>query len=300
MGRQGSAETDDRNVASSDSPRTDDHARDTDRATCTGFGHLVVVPVGNEIDMLPLVDLACSLACPHHGKVVALLLARGEPEEPAQRLHQTMPVIDALRDDGLPVELVIHTSVSVTRGILDAPRELHADMLLLERESAGRDGAVWDDELRRDATAFDPSDIGVVSESLVRVDDPVEGFVGHTRDDDLAVADVAEQDEWVRWLRGDKSLDAVRGWPGGFVFYGSKTSNQSAIAFLGSGGVIAWSVDVNPSVIADSNTIDWAMTDRLTCTHRKTHRWPFIGDSSGAEGGMAEAGEPRRCGQQPR
>ena len=146
MGRQGSAETNDGNVASSDNPRADDYARDTDRATCTGFGHLVVVPVGNEIDMLPLVDLACSLACPHHGKVVALLLARGEPEEHAQRLHQTTPVIDALRDDGLPVELVVHTSVSVTRGILDASRELHADMLLLDAriptEGGSRRGTV--------------------------------------------------------------------------------------------------------------------------------------------------------------
>ena len=50
---------------------------------CVGYGPLVVVPILNETHILPLINLALSLACPDHGRVVPLLLAMGEPEEHA-------------------------------------------------------------------------------------------------------------------------------------------------------------------------------------------------------------------------
>ena len=252
---------------------------------------MVVVPILDETSMQPLIDLAFSLACPGHGRVVALLIASGEPEEHAFRLHKIQPIIDALREDGLPVELVVHPSISVTRGILDATRELRADLLVLdaripaeggaklgtiienitpvspcpvilyrpgETESVGRivvpiieeheantasrlaialaqrldvsvealfmeretpqaAAAYWDDTNRMDATLFDPSEGARVKQSVVQVEDPVEGFVSHARDDDLAVADLNEQVQWEGWLRGDSSLDALREWPGAFL-----------------------------------------------------------------------------------
>ena len=107
---------------------------------CKGYGHMVVVPILNETHILPLIDLALSLACPDHGQVVPLLLAMGEPEEHAFRFHQVIPVIESLREDGKPVELVVHTSVSTTRGILDATRELRADVLLLDARIPGEGG----------------------------------------------------------------------------------------------------------------------------------------------------------------
>ena len=93
----------------------------TDEAKkCKGYGHLVVVPILDETSMTPMIDLAFSLACPEHGHVVALLLATGESEEIAFRLHQIEPIIESLQENGQPVELVVHSSISTTRGILDA------------------------------------------------------------------------------------------------------------------------------------------------------------------------------------
>jgi uncharacterized hydrophobic protein (TIGR00271 family) len=106
-----------------------------------GYGHTVVVPISDRTSMQPLIDLALSLACPDHGRVVALLSALGEPEEHALRLHQIEPVIESLSEAGRPVELVVHTSVSQTRGILDATRELRADILLLDARLPAEGGA---------------------------------------------------------------------------------------------------------------------------------------------------------------
>jgi uncharacterized hydrophobic protein (TIGR00271 family) len=262
---------------------------------CKGYGHTVVVPVSNETGMQPLIDLALSLACPDHGRVLALLLAMGEPEEHALRLHQIEPSIDSLREAGRPVDLVVHTSISQTRGILDATRELRADILLLdarlpaeggaklgtvveniipvspcpvilyrpgeshrvgrivvpiregceahsasqlalalerrlkvpvealflEMESPKSEPAYWDETRQMEATLFGQSDKPRVTQTVIKVTSPVEGFVSHARDDDLAVADVSEQAEWQSWLWEDSSLDAVRRWPGAFLFNAS-------------------------------------------------------------------------------
>ena len=99
---------------------------------CKGYGHLVVVPIPIDTSMEPIIDLALSLACPKDGRVLALLLAMGEPEEHAYRLHQIAPIIQSMREAGRPVELAVHSSTSITRGILDAIRELRADLLLLD------------------------------------------------------------------------------------------------------------------------------------------------------------------------
>jgi uncharacterized hydrophobic protein (TIGR00271 family) len=264
---------------------------------CKGYGHLVVVPILNETHILPLIDLALSLACPDHGRVVPLLLAMGEPEEHAFRFHQVIPMIESLREDGKPVELVVHTSVSTTRGILDATRELRADVLLLdaripgeggvkqgtiieniipvspcpvilyrpgesrsfgrivipilegykaktasqlatalahrlnisvemlfiENESPKNEPAYWNDSNRLGATILDPGKEAGVRQSVVKSEDPVNGFLSVAQDDDLAVTDINEQSEWEAWLRGDSSLDALRTWSGAFLVNASST-----------------------------------------------------------------------------
>ena len=48
--------------------------------------------------------------------------------------------------------------------------------------------------------------------------------IAHAADDDLAVTDIDEQAEWEAWLRGDVSLDALRMWPGGFLFNASQAA----------------------------------------------------------------------------
>jgi uncharacterized hydrophobic protein (TIGR00271 family) len=258
---------------------------------CEGFGHLVVVPIPLETSLQPLIDLALSFACPKDGRVVALLLAMGEPEEHAHRLHQIAPIIQSMREDGRPVELAVHSSISITRGVLDATRELRADLLVLdarlpaeggtklgtivenivpvspcpvvlyrpgesasigrivvpilegrkassasqlatalgqrldkpvealflEIESSEQAPAYWDKTKRMDAVFSDQSGGARVAQTVYQVENPVEGFVSHAQDNDLAVTDMNEQGEWEGWIRGDASLDALRTWPGGFL-----------------------------------------------------------------------------------
>jgi uncharacterized hydrophobic protein (TIGR00271 family) len=265
---------------------------------CEGLGHLVVVPILELSSFPPLIDMASSLACPEDGRVVALFVAMGEPEQIAFSLREIDSVIEPLREDGRPVELLVHTSSSITRGILDVARELGADLLvldarlpaeggaklgtvaenvipvspcpvilfrpgesaavgrivvpileghrarsasqlatvlgqrldrpiealLLETEPAEGASGYWEDGARRDAAFLDPSDGARVTHTVLPVKDPVEGFVSHAADDDLAVTDIDEQDEWEAWLRGDTSLDALRLWPGGFLFNASQAT----------------------------------------------------------------------------
>jgi len=268
-----------------------DGGKGSETKKCKGYGHLVVVPILDETSMLPLIDMAFSLACPGHGQVVALLLTMGEPEEHAIRLHQIEPIIESLSEDGRPVDLVVHTSASTTRGILDATRELRADILLLdaripaeggvklgaiteniipvspcpvilyrpgeseavgrivvpiqegreahtaselaialgrrlnapvealfmERESPQGEVVYWDEKKQMQATSLAQSEGVRSTQSVIKVEDPVQGFVSQAQDDDLAVADIDEQGEWESWLRGDSSLDALRRWPGAFL-----------------------------------------------------------------------------------
>jgi uncharacterized hydrophobic protein (TIGR00271 family) len=248
---------------------------------CKGYGHLVVVPILDETSMQPLIDLAFSLACPDHGRVVALLMAMSEQEEQAFQLHQIEPFIESLQEAGQPVELSVHTSISTTRGILDATRELRADILLLDARLPAEGGApvspcpvilyrpgksrqvsrivvpiqegykahtaselaialgrrlkapvealflefespegepeFWDERKQTEAISFDQTERVHLTRSVSKVEGPVEGFVSHAKDDDLAVADINEQSEWEGWLRGDRSLDALRNWPGAFL-----------------------------------------------------------------------------------
>ena len=279
------------------SPFGQDHLTDSsggypgEKKKCKGYGHLVAVPILDETSLQPMIDMAFSLACPDHGQVVALLMAIGEPEEHAYRLHQIESIIESLQETGKPIELVVHSSTSITRGILDATRELRADILLLDARLPAEGGAklgtvaeniipvspcpvmlyrpgesrnvgrilvpiqegreahsaselaialgrrlkapvevlfleletpdsknpYWVDENLRQATSFDPSDEARVTQTVMKVAGPVDGFLENAEDEDLAVADIDEQADWEGWLRGDSSLDALRSWSGAFL-----------------------------------------------------------------------------------
>ncbi|MCK5314023.1 MAG: TIGR00341 family protein, partial [Anaerolineales bacterium] len=91
------------------------------------------------------------------------------------------------------------------------------EALFLEIESPVGESAYWNDERQRQATSFDQSEADRVTQSVVQVEDPVEGFLLYAQDEDLAVVDINEQANWESWLRGDSSLDALRMWPGAFL-----------------------------------------------------------------------------------
>jgi hypothetical protein len=127
--------------ATQDGPAAASAGQTSKAKQCEGCGHLVVVPIPDETGLQALVDLALSLACPDHGRVAALLLDMGEPEEHALRLRQVEPAIESLKNDGRPVELFVHKSSSSTRGILDVTRELRADLLVLDARLPAEGGA---------------------------------------------------------------------------------------------------------------------------------------------------------------
>jgi uncharacterized hydrophobic protein (TIGR00271 family) len=91
------------------------------------------------------------------------------------------------------------------------------EVLFLELASAEGEAAYWDETKQMEATTFDQSEGVRITQSVLKVEGPVEGFVSQAHDDDLAVADIDEQGQWERWLRGDSSLDALRRWPGAFL-----------------------------------------------------------------------------------
>jgi uncharacterized hydrophobic protein (TIGR00271 family) len=256
---------------------------------CQGYGHLVLVPIPDDANPGPLIDLALAMVCPDDGRVVALLLRMSEPEVDALKRHQIEPLIESYQDGGQPVELVVHSSSSVTRGILDAARELRADILVLdarmpaeggarlgtiaenilpispcptvlfrpgatgtygrlvvpilegrtaksasrlavslgrrldapvealylEIEAPERESTYWKDLETRNAALFDEHIH--VKQTVVQVQEAIDGFLSNAQEDDLAVAGLTEQDEWEGWFRGDKPLDSLRDWPGGFL-----------------------------------------------------------------------------------
>ena len=95
----------------------ENNSKDRPSNGCKGCGRLVLVHIPDYVNPRPLIDLALNMVCPDDGQVVALHLRTGEPEVDALKRHQIEPLIESYQNDGKPVELTVHSSSSVTRGI---------------------------------------------------------------------------------------------------------------------------------------------------------------------------------------
>lgn len=68
---------------------------------------------------------------PGSGRLIALFVSLGDVESEAQLIDEIEPIIEELQANGHAAEMKVHSSTSVTRGILDIAREESADLLLL-------------------------------------------------------------------------------------------------------------------------------------------------------------------------
>lgn len=92
----------------------------------------IIVPVANPHNARTLLQFALDLLDPEEeGRVVALIVTRGDVEADSKVIDKIEPLIEKMKEQGRPVELLTRTSSNVPRGILDAAREERADMLVL-------------------------------------------------------------------------------------------------------------------------------------------------------------------------
>jgi len=102
------------------------------------YSHLVLVGLARPDTAPHLLELACNLADPEDGRVIALTVAEGEDEETEQRVRELEPIVERFSKEGQPVELVTQIASSVARGILDGAREYQAETLIIGVFQGGR------------------------------------------------------------------------------------------------------------------------------------------------------------------
>jgi uncharacterized hydrophobic protein (TIGR00271 family) len=101
--------------------------------------HTILVPIANPATASALLELACRLVNPEHGRVIGLFVSRGEAETESGQVAAFSPMVDELRSQGFPVTLITRIAANVTRGILDVAREEKADLLVLGVRHRGRE-----------------------------------------------------------------------------------------------------------------------------------------------------------------
>lgn len=92
----------------------------------------VVVPVANPRTAPELLDLARAVVRGDGGKVLAVVVVRGEAEAEVDRVDQLREVVNGVSvPEGTTIELVTRPAPGVARGILDVAVDEGADMILL-------------------------------------------------------------------------------------------------------------------------------------------------------------------------
>jgi uncharacterized hydrophobic protein (TIGR00271 family) len=95
------------------------------------YAFTIVVPVANPETASDLLHLAAGLVDPEEGRLIAVAVALGDPEEDAKTFDKLEPICERMTDEGYNVEFVTRNSTSAARGILDTVREYGADMLVM-------------------------------------------------------------------------------------------------------------------------------------------------------------------------
>lgn len=92
------------------------------------YANRVLIPIANPDTAHELLELGCHLAHPEQGKIYALYVTVSDNHLYSDSLPQ---LIEIVKRYGGKVELVERVAISVARGILDAVRELNADLVIL-------------------------------------------------------------------------------------------------------------------------------------------------------------------------
>jgi uncharacterized hydrophobic protein (TIGR00271 family) len=110
-----------------------------DKKKYMGYANRVVVPIANPRTSAQLLRFAASLTHPEKGRIKALYirLPNSTYEDVSEKLEKICHTISQSQD--VPVELMVMNATTVPRGVLDAVREVNADLLVLGFQ-APRDG----------------------------------------------------------------------------------------------------------------------------------------------------------------
>ncbi|MCC6615452.1 MAG: TIGR00341 family protein [Anaerolineae bacterium] len=188
----------------------------------------IIVPVANPHNARTLLQFALDLLNPEaEGRVVALIVTRGNLEEDSKIIDKVEPLIEKMREQDRPVELLTRTSSNIPRGILDAAREESADMLVLGMQQPVAEriklGSILENVI---ATA--PCDVLIyragTHSDFERVVVPVDGSVGarlaaqigiqlaqkRDRKIEAICAKQSYEGRWVGLGRIDQSLEGLR------------------------------------------------------------------------------------------
>ncbi|MBN1429270.1 MAG: TIGR00341 family protein [Anaerolineae bacterium] len=95
------------------------------------YAHTIVIPIANPTTAPTLLKLGATITLPGSGRLIALFVSLGDTESESALIDEIEPVIEDLQANGHAVELKVHISTSIARGILDIAREERADLLLL-------------------------------------------------------------------------------------------------------------------------------------------------------------------------
>lgn len=91
----------------------------------------ILVPVANPDTAPELLNVAAALAHRRAGRILPLFIAAEDADDDAKLRDAILPSVEEMRTQGYDIRLLTRANGSVARGILDAARELHADVIVL-------------------------------------------------------------------------------------------------------------------------------------------------------------------------
>lgn len=101
----------------------------------------VLVPIANPQTAPELLQLGAHLVdSANGGQVLALYVHISGRKEDPETLEKLRQLVEGLAAEGLPVELVERSTLTPERGILDASRELNADLIVLGFKTVAENG----------------------------------------------------------------------------------------------------------------------------------------------------------------
>lgn len=136
-----------------------------------------LVPLANPATATGLLKLGSALIYPEDGEVIGLFVSLGHLEQDTKMLAEIEPIVEKLQVEGYPITLRTQKATNVARGILDAARDMDADLIVLglRQRAHGRVilGTIAENVLitaPREVVIFRPIDVETIRRVVVPAD----------------------------------------------------------------------------------------------------------------------------------
>lgn len=158
----------------------------------------IVVPVSNPETAPALLRLATAFCDPEEGRVVAVFVSLESNQKKSETIAELQEIVDDLAEDqDREIELLVHPSTSIERGILDVAREQGAGLLIIGVKG-GRSGNNGVGTIPRNVAEVAPCDVLVYRSAgkkpIKRVVVPADGSA-HARIACQLALQLARQDD---------------------------------------------------------------------------------------------------------